>query len=130
MHINFLLTEEEGGAFALAEGITVLHGEDLGAHFYRIDTASEANLPCHAKVKALTYGLFATLSTLYRRGQGGKFALIAEGISVLEEDSDTSLSIADIAAKCHVSEVISVSFSRNTRGKRPSNTRILISKIF
>lgn len=124
VHINFLLTEEEGGAFALAEGITVLHGEDLGAHFYRIDTASEANLPCHAKIKALTYGLFAALSALYRRGQGGKFALIAEGISVLEEDSDTSLSIADIAAKCHVSEVYFRKLFKEYAGVSPSRYRM------
>ncbi len=124
VHINFLLKDDCGKAFALENGITVLRGEDFGSLFYRIDAADEANIPCYAKIKALTYELFAALSALYRRGQVGKFALIAAGISALEEDSDVSLSIAEIAARCHVSEVYFRKLFKEYAGVSPSRYRL------
>ena len=38
---------------------------------------------------------------------------------MLEEDSDTSLSIADIAAKCHVSEVYFCKLFKEYTGQTP-----------
>jgi len=125
VHINFLLSTAEGDAFVLSDGIEVLRADGVNceAFFHRIDRYSEANIPCHGKIKSIMYDLLFQLSAFYHKGHRDKFGIIANGIAYLEQDEEQLLSIEEIAKLCHVSEVYFRRLFKEYAGISPAKYR-------
>ena len=126
VHINFLLEDEKDEPFSLGEDVCVLYPDNVsyGSLFSRIDRASEANIPCYARINSLVYELFFSLSEYYHRGYREKFRIIANGIACLEEDAEPTLTIAGIAERCHVSEVYFRKLFKEYAGVTPTEYRM------
>ncbi len=101
-------------------------GHELLKRFEAIDRIYTTPVPNIAKLKQLIYQLISDFSYQYRIKQLTKHELIVikPGIDYLESDGEQDLSIKEIAALCHISEVTFRKLFKQYSGVSPSAFRI------
>ena len=124
-HINFLLFDTDSSPFVLSERIAVYSADNANYRsiFNKIDSYGNANLLCHGKIKSIMYDLLFQLSQFYFKNHIRKYSMIEKGIEYLEQDQAQTLSVAEIAALCNVSEVYFRKLFKEYSGVSPTEYR-------
>lgn len=130
-HINFLLFDTDNSPFVLSEKVEVFTADNANYRsiFYKIDNYGSANLQCCGKIKSIMYDLLFKLSEYYFRKHIHKYSLIERGIEYLDHNEEQTLSIAEIADMCNVSEVYFRKLFKEYSGVSPTQYRTA-AKIF
>ncbi len=128
--VNFYLYDKNSNPFVLTDRIRIFSTKDTNYKvlFSKIDSYSEAAVPCYAKMKAAMYDILGNLSAHYRNKKirEKKYSIISKGIDYLESDTEQELSISEIAAMCNVSEVYFRKLFKQYSGVSPVEYKINI----
>lgn len=126
--INFFLTDETGKDFVLDRKILVFKNVPAHEQVRRLWLCDKAPRPCPSQRKAALYEIFSLIWE-EKRQLPHRFRCIEKGIEKLEQE-DTSLSVAELAALCHVSPVYFRTLFKEYSGLSPAayRTRSRIEK--
>lgn len=124
--INFYLFDSDNVPFIFSEKplIFPVHDKSYQLLFQQIDAASEHVFTDYGKMKAGMYTILSSLSEYCTRKYFNKYSIISKGILFLEENSDQTASIAEIAAMCNVSEIYFRKLFKEYSGMSPVEYRI------
>ena len=123
--VHFQMTDQEGCDIApTLKPIICIKDVDpaLAANLELLCEEFRKNIVCMPEVVSIIYQLMATICQKQKsRATKRKFSCIRNGIDLLEQDSD--LSISDIAAKCGVSECYFRRLFQEYSGESPMSFR-------
>lgn len=122
--INFHLYDEASRPFLLSHSYLLFPQINCRQLIEKINTASEASLPCYGDMKSGMYELITMLSRLEKRKSLNRYAIIEKGISYLETDSSSEISVSELAKLCHVSEIYFRKLFKEYSGFSPSEYKI------
>lgn len=131
--INFLL-KDDFQSFCLNDKTTIINAdnENYKSMFYKISEYGEAVPVNMIKVKELLYSILSSLCRYYKKSYISKYDIIKKGIQYLEENTDQTLSVSEIAAMCNVSEIYFRKLFKKYSGMSPhefrTNTKICRAK--
>lgn len=121
---NFLLLDHMREPFLLSDSITVFSGIDCRNLVSELAQISASMVPSPARMKARFYDILMRLCDDHRMGLESRFQIIVKGIRYLENDPDQTLSIAEIAAMCNISEIYFRRLFKAYAGLSPIDYRI------
>ena len=122
---NFAVLDEMGEPFIFSDLPLVFRGVNCGRLVQKANAASELlSKACFSEMKAAVYDLLTLLSKKQKRTANKHFQVIEKGIEYMEEDPNQSLSIAEVARLCNVSEIYFRRLFKEYSGESPVNYRI------
>jgi len=122
--INFSLLDQDYTPFLLDGGIQSFLIPEAKRKICRLDEAGKRIPSEPAIMKAELYELLTLISKKEKARQDQKYNIIEKGIRILEQESNSSQSIGEIAALCNVSEVYFRKKFKEYSGKSPAEYRL------
>ncbi len=118
--INFHLYDDKTNPFLLSQSVLLFPSVNCRMLIEKINTASEASLPCYGDMKSGMYELITILSRLEKRKSSKRYSIIEKGIICLEKTGSPVPRVSELAKLCNVSEIYFRKLFKEYSGVSPS----------